>query len=193
MRMKVKMSKIQHFASTERLWIWFSDTIAFHTVLTTYDTIPDESAVEFDLVLLNQGDGWIFHMYYLQLRKLFLQKELQRYPLFKNNNGLNKTKEDNLWIKNKYPSNLLLSFADTIARLEHSQCPLVEMDSTTSQCTLLFGIMSMLDLTCKSTEKPSAVLGVKQTHQHSLMWFKHHVVGLLSLLKVKHWQHFKDV
>ena len=34
-----------------------SDTIAFHTVLTIYDTIPDESVVLFDEVLLNEGDG----------------------------------------------------------------------------------------------------------------------------------------
>ena len=34
-----------------------SDTIAFHTVLTSYDTIPDEIAVLFNEVLLNVGDG----------------------------------------------------------------------------------------------------------------------------------------
>ena len=37
---------------------WFlSDTIAFHTVLTSYSTIPDESTVLFNEVLLNEGDG----------------------------------------------------------------------------------------------------------------------------------------
>ena len=35
----------------------FSDTIAFHTVLTSYDTISTGSAVEFNEVLLNEGDG----------------------------------------------------------------------------------------------------------------------------------------
>ena len=34
-----------------------SGTIAFHTVLTSYDTVPDESAVLFNEVLLNEGDG----------------------------------------------------------------------------------------------------------------------------------------
>ena len=34
-----------------------SDTIAFHTVLTTNPTIPYGSAVLFDEVLLNEGEG----------------------------------------------------------------------------------------------------------------------------------------
>ena len=37
-----------------------SETIAFHTVLTSYSSIPDESAVLFNEVLLNEGDGWVF-------------------------------------------------------------------------------------------------------------------------------------
>ena len=35
-----------------------SDTIAFHTVLTSYDTIPEGSAVLFNEVLLNEGEGY---------------------------------------------------------------------------------------------------------------------------------------
>ena len=34
-----------------------SDTIAFHTVLTPYSNIPFQSAVLFNEVLLNEGDG----------------------------------------------------------------------------------------------------------------------------------------
>ena len=34
-----------------------AETIAFHTVLTAYDTITDESAVLFNNVVLNQGEG----------------------------------------------------------------------------------------------------------------------------------------
>ena len=37
--------------------ILFSDTIAFHTVLTSYDAITEGSAVLFNEVLLNEGDG----------------------------------------------------------------------------------------------------------------------------------------
>ena len=33
------------------------DTIAFHTVLTSYSSIPIGSAVQFNEVLLNEGDG----------------------------------------------------------------------------------------------------------------------------------------
>ena len=36
-----------------------SDTIAFHTVLTSYDSIPAGSAVLFNEVLLNEGDGYV--------------------------------------------------------------------------------------------------------------------------------------
>ena len=32
-------------------------TVAFHTALTSYSSIPINSAVEFNEVLLNQGDG----------------------------------------------------------------------------------------------------------------------------------------
>ena len=37
--------------------IYISDTIAFHTVLTSYDTITENSAVLFNEILLNEGDG----------------------------------------------------------------------------------------------------------------------------------------
>ena len=36
---------------------FFSDTIAFHVVLTSYSSIPDETPVLFNEVLLNEGDG----------------------------------------------------------------------------------------------------------------------------------------
>ena len=42
----------------------FLGTIAFHTVLTSYSTIPDESAVLFNEVLLNQGEGWVVYFRY---------------------------------------------------------------------------------------------------------------------------------
>ena len=34
-----------------------SETIAFTAALTFYSSIPDEAAVEFNVVLLNEGDG----------------------------------------------------------------------------------------------------------------------------------------
>ena len=34
-----------------------SETIAFHTVLTSYDTIAGQSVVVFNEVVLNEGDG----------------------------------------------------------------------------------------------------------------------------------------
>ena len=37
----------------------FSDTIAFHTVLTSYDSISIGSAVLFNEVLLNKGNGCV--------------------------------------------------------------------------------------------------------------------------------------
>ena len=39
------------------LLLCIAETIAFHTVLTSYSTIPYETAVEFNVVLLNEGDG----------------------------------------------------------------------------------------------------------------------------------------
>ena len=40
---------------------FISDTIAFHTVLTSYDTIPEPSTVLFNEVLLNEGDGYVLY------------------------------------------------------------------------------------------------------------------------------------
>ena len=40
-----------------------SDTVAFHAVLTAYSSIPDESAVLFNEVLLNEGEGSVSHMF----------------------------------------------------------------------------------------------------------------------------------
>ena len=77
-----------------------------------------------------------------------------------------------------------LLFTDTTALQEHSQCPLVEMDSTTSQLISWCGIMSMLHLSFKLMAKPSVPPGVKRTHQRSVMTFTHHAVQLLMLLKV---------
>ena len=37
--------------------LFISDTIAFTAALTSYLRIPEESAVEFNEVLLNEGDG----------------------------------------------------------------------------------------------------------------------------------------
>ena len=36
-----------------------SDTIAFYSVLTSYDTIPFDSTLIFNEVLLNEGDGCV--------------------------------------------------------------------------------------------------------------------------------------
>ena len=40
-------------------YFFFSDTIAFHSALTSYSTIPDESAIVFNEVVLNEGDGYV--------------------------------------------------------------------------------------------------------------------------------------
>ena len=45
--------------STTNFTFSIPDTIAFHTVLTSYNTIPEESAVVFNEVLLNEGDGYV--------------------------------------------------------------------------------------------------------------------------------------
>ena len=49
---KVLLAFYQHCA--------FSETIAFTAALNSYSSIPDEAAVEFNVVLLNEGDGWVF-------------------------------------------------------------------------------------------------------------------------------------
>ena len=38
-------------------FFYISDTIAFHLVLTSYDTISEESVVLFKEILLNEGEG----------------------------------------------------------------------------------------------------------------------------------------
>ena len=45
-------------ACTMECWIsYVLETIAFHSILTSYSTIPFGSAVLFNEVLLNEGDG----------------------------------------------------------------------------------------------------------------------------------------
>ena len=46
-------------------WTFFllTDTVAFHTALTDYSSIPIGSAVEFNEVLLNEGDGYVLTFY----------------------------------------------------------------------------------------------------------------------------------
>ena len=38
-----------------------SETIAFHAVLTSYSTIPIDSAVLFNEGVLNEGEGYVLH------------------------------------------------------------------------------------------------------------------------------------
>ena len=47
------------------------DTIAFHSVLTSYSSIPDESTLIFNEVLLNEGDGYV-HKTVSTIKKLFI-------------------------------------------------------------------------------------------------------------------------
>ena len=49
-----KKKKHEKYIATSK---FFSDTIAFHTVLTSYSSISEGSPVLFNEVLLNQGDG----------------------------------------------------------------------------------------------------------------------------------------
>ena len=92
-------------------------------------------------------------------------------------------KEIMIFVMNKIPMYFL--FTDITVPQEHSECPLVEADSTTSQFISLCIGLSWLHLTFKLTEKPSAVFGVKQTHQHLLIQFTHHAVWQFTLVKVK--------
>ena len=48
---------VYHNITSEVCGTCVLDTIAFHTVLTSYETIPTGSAVLFNEVLLNEGDG----------------------------------------------------------------------------------------------------------------------------------------
>ena len=48
-----------YFNRYYRCYFNISETIAFHTVLTLYSIMREESAVLFDRVLLNKGDGWV--------------------------------------------------------------------------------------------------------------------------------------
>ena len=41
------------------VFYFVSDTIAFHSVLTSYSTIPDGSNILFNEIILNQGDGYV--------------------------------------------------------------------------------------------------------------------------------------
>ena len=80
---------------------------------------------------------------------------------------------------------IFIILIDMTAQLEHSQCHLVETDSTTSLHISLCSIMSMLYLTSKSMEKPSVQLLVKRNPQHLVIQFTHHAVWQLMLQKVK--------
>ena len=74
-------------------------------------------------------------------------------------------------------------FLDMTARLEHSQCPLVEMGSTTSLHIWLFTIQKSVTLILKSMEKQSArLLHNKQTHRP--MTDPLHALLFLTSLKV---------
>ena len=96
-------------------------------------------------------------------------------------NELNMTKHDSVkLILIKY-----LSFIDITVQPEHSQCPLVEMDFTTSQHILLCSIMRLLTLTFKSMVTLSARPMLIVKAQFILTQVQLHAAGLLLLLKVK--------
>ena len=38
------------------------DTIAFHSIVISYDTMPLQSAVQFNEVVLNEGDGYVLQI-----------------------------------------------------------------------------------------------------------------------------------
>ena len=62
------------------------------------------------------------------------------------------------------------------AQPEHSQCPLVEMDSITSLLILLCGIMNTLGSIYKSMEKSYAQLSRMSNNKRQLMMDKLRVV-----------------
>ena len=80
---------------------------------------------------------------------------------------------------------LCLLFTDTTTPLEHSQCPLVEMDIITFRSTFSCGFMSMLTLTSKSIVKRSAQLGRILTLLITPIPVTLHAAQLLLQLKVK--------
>ena len=52
-------------------FVLISDTIAFHSILTFYSAIPIDSAILFNKVLLNEGDGSVFKPYILAFNVKF--------------------------------------------------------------------------------------------------------------------------
>ena len=53
LKIKIKFEDVDYRC----LHLWISETIAFTAALTSYSIIPTGSAVEFNEVLLNEGDG----------------------------------------------------------------------------------------------------------------------------------------
>ena len=71
---QIKLTLILHL-------IRFVATIGFHTVLTSYSTIPESSAVLFNEILLNEGDG------YVELFSASDFKDNAKCPLISNQNA----------------------------------------------------------------------------------------------------------
>ena len=64
---------------------FLSDTIAFHVVLTSNTTnplvIPDQSAIRFNRILLNEGDGYVIIFKYYRLKLEVVVKDQIRSTL----------------------------------------------------------------------------------------------------------------
>ena len=109
--------------------------------------------------------------------------DLKYFKQRKNKNGLVQLNTFCFLRPNVLTNSVAFVFTNTTAQLAHSQCPLVQRDSTTSPHILSYGIMSFLRLTFKSMEKPFAqpmLIGVPPLSQ---IMVTHHAVGSLSLLK----------
>ena len=89
------------------------ETIAFHAILTSHVTMDEESAVLFDRVTLNQGNGRVTCFMYR--KGCFTYDSIMRaFTLLL----------------------LCLLLKDMTTQLEYTQCPLVEIDTVTSLFTV---------------------------------------------------------
>ena len=52
--------------------LFVSDTIAFHSILTEYDTIEIGSTLIFDRIILNEGDACVLIIISISVRKVLM-------------------------------------------------------------------------------------------------------------------------
>ena len=109
-----KEIKVVHLGMNKKLNIYLfpciPNTIAFYSVLTSYSTIPEGSALIFNEVILNDGDGYVLISEWHSTR----------------------TKHVNMNYNYSYTRGVDSLFADMTVLLEYSRCPLMVMACTIS-------------------------------------------------------------